>query len=173
MPSGTGCPASGWTSEKVVAVNVTNGGRALFQYNATTLTSITEISSTLFVDVNPNKPPSESTLQTAVFLRNQNRKPVASFTANVSGTQILLNGSDSEDPEEKALDYYWYDPAATGNNCGALPSGVPQTGCIGTGILMTYSPSTTGLHTVYLVVRDPAGLTAQAPNWTGCTGTGC
>lgn len=172
MPSGTECPGSGWDAQRTVAEDVVNGTRAIFDYDATDLTSITNITSTLFVDVNGNKPPGETTIQTADFLRNQNRKPSASFSADVASDQVLLNGSASEDPEGRALDFYWYDTAATGNECGTLPPEVPASGCIGNGIIFNYAPGE-GDHTVFLVVRDPAGLTSQAPNKTVCTGSGC
>ena len=50
-------------------------------------------------------------LGSGVFLRNQNRAPVASCTAQRAGTgkQIALNGSASEDPEGFNLkEYKWY-----------------------------------------------------------------
>jgi hypothetical protein len=175
-PATTACPAatsSGWGAARAAAENVVNGGRPLFTYNATELTAITEIEATLYVDVNPGATPDESVLQTSVFLRNQNRSPVARFTADVQGgNSIVLNGTASEDPEEKALDYYWYDEGRTGNDpgCGTLPQEVPQSGCVGIGIVFNYSPSTLGSHTVYLVARDPAGLTNRADSVSRCLG---
>jgi type II secretory pathway pseudopilin PulG len=179
LPTNTSCPApssSGWTTQRVVAEHVENGsGRPVFTYNSTTLTAITEIRANLYIDVNPGQSPDESLLQSSVFLRNQNRAPTASFTADPSSVTpptLLLNGTGSEDPEEKALDYYWYDAGKTGNDagCGTLPSEVPQNGCIGTGIVFYYQPSAAGNKTVYLVVRDPAGLTNQAASLTRCVG---
>ncbi len=67
----------------------------------------------------------------------------------------MLNGSDSEDPEERALYYEWYDPAAS-----------PQ--LVGQGIVHVYTPTTPGVHTVYLVVKDQADLASQAPPQTIC-----
>jgi type II secretory pathway pseudopilin PulG len=173
MPAATACPGSGWDSQRIVAENVVNATRPLFDYDAADLNSITNITSTLYVDVNPGSLPAETTIQTADFLRNQNREPTASFTADVTGSQVLLNGSESEDPEGRALDYYWYDTGATGNQCGTLPTEVPATGCVGTGIIFNYSPSTSGNHTLYLVARDPAGLTSTAPDQQVCTGASC
>ena len=50
-------------------------------------------------------------LGTGVFLRNQNRKPVASCTTIYTGTgkQVALNGSGSEDPEGFSIkEYHWF-----------------------------------------------------------------
>lgn len=170
MPSGTECPASGWSSQRVVASNVVNDSRPVFQYDATELTSISHITAALYVDVNPGQSPSESTLQSGVFLRNQNRKPTASFTAEAAGSQIVLNASESEDPEGKSLDFYWYDTGTSANQCGTLPADVPTGGCIGTGIVFTYTPPASGIRTIRLLVRDPAGLSATVEQ-TACTGS--
>lgn len=169
-PSTTACPDSAWGSERSAVQNVVNDTRALFSYNSTELTSITEITTSLWVDVNPGEAPVESTLQTSIFLRNQNRAPTAQFTAAVSGSTIVLNGSGSTDPESKALDYYWYDAGESGNaeECGTLPDEVPQTGCVGAGIVFNYEPATAGTRTVHLVVRDPAGLTDAADAVSVC-----
>jgi type II secretory pathway pseudopilin PulG len=173
MPATTDCPGLGWDAKRVVASNVVNGARPIFDYDSTDLTGITNISTTLYVDVNPGKPPGETTIQTAVFLRNQNRAPTASFTADVNGDQVLLNGSESQDPEGRSLDFFWYESGTSGNQCGTLPPEVPASGCVGTGIIFNYTPSASGNHSLYLVVRDPAGLTSTAPTKTVCTGTSC
>jgi prepilin-type N-terminal cleavage/methylation domain-containing protein len=168
-PSTTSCPDSSWGAERAAVGNVTNGtGRPVFAYNATELTAITEITSTLWVDVNPGTSPAETALQTSIFLRNQNRAPVASFSAAVSGTRVVLNGAGSSDPESKGLQYFWYDAAETGNKCDALPDEVPQTGCVGVGIVFNYLPPLPGNRELWLVVRDPAGLTDSADDVTLC-----
>lgn len=157
----TACPDSGWGAERTSVENVSNGARPVFAYNSTELDAITEITTTLWVDVNPGERPGESTLQSSIFLRNQNRAPVAQFTAAVSGSHVVLNGSGSLDPESKALSYYWYDSTATGTatECGNLPSDLPQSGCVGSGIVFTYQPADPGERDMHLIVRDPAGLT--------------
>jgi type II secretory pathway pseudopilin PulG len=156
-PADTDCPGSGWTVTEFAAGDVVNGARPLFTYNSATLTSITEISTTLYVDVNPGHRPAETTISTTVFLRNQNRVPIARFTAApTAGGKILLNGSASEDPEERALRYFWYDPAVSDD--------VPR----GEGIVFEYTPPALGMRTVYLIVKDPADLEAQAPDETVC-----
>jgi prepilin-type N-terminal cleavage/methylation domain-containing protein len=174
----TSCPDSAWGSERTSVQNVSNGGRPVFTYNATELESITEITTSLWVDVNPGAKPEESTLQTSIFLRNQNRAPVAQFTAAVSGSSVVLNASGSSDPESKALTYYWYEAGESGNaqECGTLPVEVPQTGCVGSGIVYHYTPATAGSRQLHLVVRDSAGLTHAASPESVCVpgaGDGC
>jgi len=172
MPPASACPATpapgGWDTKVVAAENIVNGARPVFTFNATQATAITEVRASLFADATPGRLPREAELETSVFLRNQNRAPIAQFTAAVSGLSILLNGSQSTDPEEKALEYYWYDEAVASNRCGALPPEVPQTGCVGEGIVFNYSPSPLGTKRVYLVARDPAGLTSTAPTQQVC-----
>ena len=156
-PTDTGCPGGGWGTTEFVAGDVVNGARPLFAYSSATLTDITEVGATLFVDVNPGKRPAETSIHTSVFLRNQNRVPVARFTAAATaGGRILLNGSESEDPEERALRYFWYDPA------------VSTTTPRGEGIVYEYTPPALGSRTVYLIVKDPADLQSEAPPQTVC-----
>lgn len=156
-PTGTACPASGWEKTEVAAADVVNGARPLFTYNAVTLTEISEIHSSLFVDVNPGRRPREAAIDTTVFLRNQNRTPIARFTAAATADgRILLNGSESQDPEEKALRYLWFDPA------------VSTTIERGQGIVYEYTPPAPGARTVYLIVKDPADLESQASPQTVC-----
>lgn len=166
----TSCPDSAWGSERTSVQNVVNGVEPVFAYNATETSSITEITTTLWVDVNPGEPPQESTLQTSIFLRNQNRAPVAQFTAAVSGSGVVLNASGSVDPEGKALTHYWYDADETDNSlqCGTLPDEVPQTGCVGSGIVFHYTPASAGTRRLHLVVRDAAGLTDAAAEVSVC-----
>jgi hypothetical protein len=173
MPTATDCPATpapgGWDTEAVAAENVVNGTRPVFAYNATDLNAITEIRASLFADATPGRSPGEVELETSVFLRNQNRAPIARFTAAASGLSILLNGSQSSDPEQKPLEYYWYDEAVNSSDCETLPAEVRQPRCpVGEGIVFSYSPSALGLKRVYLLVRDPAGLTHTAATQEVC-----
>jgi type II secretory pathway component PulJ len=156
-PTATSCPGIGWETTEYVARDVVNDARALFTYNSLTLTSITEIGSTVYVDVNPGRRPAETSIHSSIFLRNQNRVPIARFTAAATtGGKILLNGSESEDPEERALRYSWYDPA------------VSTTTPRGEGIVYEYTPPALGTRTVYLIVKDPADLQSQAPSQVVC-----
>jgi prepilin-type N-terminal cleavage/methylation domain-containing protein len=174
LPDAT-CPstAAGWGTNTVAAANVVNGTRAVFGYNVENPLGITEISSTLWVDVNPGVRPLETSLQTSIFLRNQNRSPTAAFTADVNGSSIVFNGAESSDPEGRSLRFYWYDTAVSTNSasCGQLPAAVPQTGCVGVNAIATYTPTAAGQHQVYLVVADPAGLIDNADQDTVCIPT--
>jgi prepilin-type N-terminal cleavage/methylation domain-containing protein len=157
-PTGTACPSSGWESTDFAA-NVVNASRPLFTYtwDGSDLTTITEVHTSLWVDVNPGASPAETTLSTTVFLRNQNREPIASFSAapTVDG-KILLNGSESSDPEERSLRYYWYDEDVS--------TTVPR----GEGIVYEYAPPAFGDRHVFLKVLDPASLEGQAETETVC-----
>lgn len=110
IPDSTSCPGTAWPTTKLVAQNVVNDSRAIFYYNAADAPDVTEITTTLYVDVNPGRDPSESTLQSSVYLRNQNRKPTAVFSLALAnaGTAIIMNASESTDPEEKPLTFTWY-----------------------------------------------------------------
>jgi prepilin-type N-terminal cleavage/methylation domain-containing protein len=110
IPDSSTCPGGAWPTTKLVAENVVNGTRTIFTYNATDPRDVTEVTSTLYVDVNPGNSPTESTLQGAVYLRNQNRKPDAVFSLALAnaGTAIIMNASESTDPEEKPLSFTWF-----------------------------------------------------------------
>ena len=75
------------------------------------LEDISAIRADLMVDTNPGQSPTAVDLGSRVFLRNQNRAPVASCTATYTGNgrQVALNGSGSADPEGFNLkEYRWY-----------------------------------------------------------------
>ena len=160
IPSDTACPAApatgGWGQATAAASSVTNGARAVWTYNSAQLDGITEIRATLYVDVNPGAKPKEAEIETAIFLRNQNRGPVADFTAAASGPTVTLNASESTDPEGRALTYKWYED---GN-------------FLGEGITYVYNPSQGGNHSYTLKVEDPAGLSHTAPAQTVCVTIG-
>jgi prepilin-type N-terminal cleavage/methylation domain-containing protein len=168
-PSTTACPDGAWGTSRVAVENVTNDARAVFSFNSNDAPAISEIGTTLWVDVDLDSEPLETSLHSSVFLRNQNRSPVAAFTPAVNGNTIVLNGSGSIDPEGKALEYFWYDTAVTTNQCvPAPPANLPQTGCIGLGIVFNYTPPAPGTRNLYLVVQDPATLTDTAATQSAC-----
>ena len=154
LPSTSACPSSvpAWTSTSQVAwgiTNVNNGlDRPLFVYDSETNTDVTVVHMNLYVDLDPLHAPGETNLSTGVFLRNQNRRPTAAFTADTSvpGT-IVLNGSTSEDPEGEPLTYDWYD--------GAVKKG--------SGIRFDYTVASGSTHTMSVKVYDPAGLEDDSP----------
>jgi archaellin len=148
-PSTSSCPSTdaGWSTTTLLSSNITNTyngqARPLFAYDSSTLTAVREIHVDLYSDLDPARAPNETHLTSGVFLRNQNAAPVASFSYALQGTSaIVLNGSQSYDPEGAALKYSWLD----------------NTVKKGTGV--TYSlPVTPGSHhSVQLQVFDPADL---------------
>ena len=167
-PAETACPGKRagppengvWVRTSVVAASVVNGNsRPIFTYNAATLKDITEVSATLWIDVNPAtvKPP-ETTLQTSVYLRNQNRKPTAVFSLALAngGTALIMNASESTDPEEKPLTFTWI---------------IDGTAVVGDDVVHT-AQVTPGTHTVKVKVSDgplddtsdPQSICAPSPS---------
>jgi len=147
MPSTSGCPGSGWGSTSIMASNLTNvyngQSRPLFTFDSSTLTAIREIHVDMYSDIDPAKAPNETHITSGVFLRNQNAAPVASFTYALSGSSaIVLNGSQSYDPEGNALQYSWLD-----NNVK-----------VGSGVTFSYAVTPNSNHSMQLQVFDPAGL---------------
>ncbi|MEJ7787316.1 MAG: hypothetical protein WKF96_21140 [Solirubrobacteraceae bacterium] len=120
------CPAGpGWSNQRAVAEHLVNReqGVAIFVPDTTDVLSVNSFRVEMLVDVNPGRSPLPSRLSSGVFLRNQNRAPIAAATATATGTEhrLLLNGSGSEDPEGSALvKYEWFadgsltTPIATG-----------------------------------------------------------
>jgi hypothetical protein len=152
IPSTSSCPGTGWSSSQVLASNVTNvyngQSRPLFAFDSTTLTAIREIHVDLYSDLDPAKAPNETHITSGVFLRNQNAAPVASFTYAIAGTSaIVLNGSQSYDPEGAALKYSWLD------------GGVKK----GTGVTYSYPVTAGSHHQIQLQVFDPADLPGSSP----------
>jgi len=150
LPNTAACPDPAWGNQSVLVDRLTNrtGDRGVFTYNGSTLTTITSVGVSLWSGAGLTKEPANGLLQTKVFLRNQNRAPVASFSAvNTGHLHLLLNGSASSDPEGQELVYTWYDGAAQ----------------IGTGILFDYVAVLVGTHQITLKVRDPAGLEGVSP----------
>jgi type II secretory pathway pseudopilin PulG len=162
VPSLTACPGSGWDSTTVVAHDVRNSStaspRPIFSYGMTTGALLSTVPSgdrgeivsvrpRLFVDVNPGKLPAEVETVTSIFLRNQNRPPVAEFTPTVSGQTVVLNAAASSDPEEQPLKFSWTEGSTV----------------LGQGLVLTLTGLARGSsHTYTLRVDDPDGLTDAA-----------
>jgi prepilin-type N-terminal cleavage/methylation domain-containing protein len=141
-----------WTKTMPVAQYVVNDGRPVFSYNSAEPTEITEVSSLLFVDANPGIRPKEVSLQSTVYLRNQNRAPMAAFSWAATESagdidNIFLNASASTDPEERPMTYHWYDASLP------LPE---ENQKVGEGIVFTYPPPAAGPRDMYLIVKDAA-----------------
>jgi len=168
LPSTAACPGTGWNAGSDIqyvgnVVNRYNGAdRAVFSYNSTDVLRVSKVRTSLFIDTDPTKRPAATRLSSGVFLRNQNRIPVASFTATVTADKrLILNGSGSEDPEGMPLKYEWYVDAPTPlPSCSATP--VPAS-CLGEGVVFEKSGlSGGGQHVITLVVKDPAELGGTA-----------
>jgi len=155
--SPSACPGGGsWSNAKVVAQDVVNvyGGksRAVFSFDSAVLNQITLVRTDLYIDTDPGTGPAEQQITTGVTLRNQDRAPVAAFTATpAGGGVVLLDASLSTDPDNDPLSYCWYDLATSGTvgTCG--------TGSISSAQFFKYM-TTSGQKQIKLVVTDPSGL---------------
>jgi prepilin-type N-terminal cleavage/methylation domain-containing protein len=154
--STSGCPNSSWGNSTVVAWDVINTAEAtpvpVFTYSPTSTPTaqISAIRAELMVDTNPGVLPRAVSLGSGVFLRNQNRVPVASCTAAAAGTgtQIALNGSASSDPEGFNLrEYQW------------IVNGAPIDK---KGVVALWDAQVNGTYNVQLKVTDQGDLDATA-----------
>ena len=126
---------------------MTNGSRAVFTYNNTDLTSITEVHTDIYIDANPTIRPPETLLSGGAYLRNQNKAPIAAFTAvATSNKHMTLNGSTSSDPEGGSITYKWFDGSTQ----------------IGTGQLCDCVALGSGNRTIKLEAMDPTGIIDSA-----------
>jgi prepilin-type N-terminal cleavage/methylation domain-containing protein len=156
--------AGGWEKTQVVASDVVNTALSppapIFKYTPgpVPLDDISAIRADLTVDVNPGTSPTEVSLGTGVFLRNQNRKPVASCTTPIyagTGGQVALNGSGSEDPEGFNMkEYRWF---VDGRE--ALDPPVPPDA---TGVVAIWNGTPGTTHSFVLEVLDQGGLSDKA-----------
>lgn len=164
-PASTACPDLGgdWTGQPVVvADHLSNrvGGRdrPVFTYSSDgvalpydfpgAVTSTTRVETRLWLDERLGDNPVETTLSSSVILRNQNRPPTAAFTATVSGRQITLNASASDDPEHEQMQFKWYEGTS-------VESKEEIEG--GTGMIHTLVDRPDGTYTFLLEVTDSAG----------------
>jgi hypothetical protein len=160
-PADTACPGTGWATRRIVADHLVNSAPTpVFRYSGdtgiVTATSdadrerIARVQSTMLVDADTTRPPAATELSTGVILRNQNRAPIAVFSyslLNPVTCAVQLNGSASEDPESKPLEYEWYIDA------------VKQAE---TGVVVQKSVSK-GTHAYSLKVYDRARLVGTSP----------
>lgn len=149
LPSTASCPDESWGNKRIVADRIVNQrsgqSRPVWAFNSAVLAEVTRIRMQLYIDVNSaSDRPGETRLSSAVFMRNSNEPPVASFTATVNGIgHVLLNATASTDPENARLTYRWYDGATL----------ISQSG-----IAVDYAPPSSGSHAITLKVYDPSGL---------------
>lgn len=149
-PSTTACPGTGWASTQTLVTGLTNRlgatPRAVFTYDSAALTDISTVHVDMYLDGQVGTGPSEVRLSTGAFLRNQNRRPTASFTATPTPQGIVLNASASQDPEGQSLVYTWLD----------------GTTVVGSGVTTTYKVTIGTVHNLSVQVQDPAGLTSTS-----------
>jgi type II secretory pathway component PulJ len=150
IPSTATCPSDTWGSSKVVAEDITNRAgsqeRPIFNYRRTAAGEVQSISVKLYLDADRSLEPPEALAETGIFLRNQNRLPVATFTATPAGIgHILLNASDSVDPEDQPLEVRWFDGSKA----------------IGRGTIFDYNAKTRGAHQITVEVTDVGGLVGR------------
>jgi type II secretory pathway pseudopilin PulG len=172
VPADGACPGAGWSTQQIVADNLVNASvappRSVFRYSgdsglvtATTdeaRETIARVEATVVVDADPARRPAATSLTTSVILRNQNRAPTAKFTytllnpvLSLTTCSVQLNGSASEDPESKPLEYEW------------IIDGVAEPPPGGVVVQRVMSK---GTHTYQLKVYDRANLVGTSPTET-------
>lgn len=158
LPTVITCPdpnTEDYETSVQVAQHIVNryGGqttRYIFKYipsEPASAEQVTAVEPNIYINVAPGQPrPGESQLTSSIDLRNENRLPVASFTAKEVGqSKVQLNASQSTDPDGLALTYKWWD------NSVALSSTSSETEVEATkGTTQTFK----------LEVITPSGLTA-------------
>ncbi len=178
------CPGTGWTRSQKVVSHVTNqrGGvdRNIFTFECsvnaaagcpsgtTDYPRIVNVGMSLWVDGNTTDRVTERNVSTGVFLRNQNEGPTARATAttlSIPARKYLLNGSGSTDPEQRTLEYFWFQgspPSATDIANTSCTAAYPDTAWQGVTFTKTFDSSTPANTNVdfYLLVRDPGCLTS-------------
>jgi prepilin-type N-terminal cleavage/methylation domain-containing protein len=154
--STSSCPDASWNNNSVVVEDIVNTEQDTpvpafsFTPGPAPLDDITAIRADLVVDVNPGQSPAAVDLTSGVFLRNQNRKPVAACTAkHANGLQIALNGSGSEDPEGFNMKTYTW--VADGDTTNPID-----------GVVALWTAPSNGTHSFELTVEDQGGLTDTA-----------
>jgi len=180
------CPSAdgAWTVTNKVAENVVNrrasADRSVFTYGCSSRTPagqsctssvslyprILEVRSDLFVDVNAaSLPPTETRLTSGVYLRNQNEPPTATMATPIVTTathNVRLNGSASDDPEGRTLQYQWFTGSATlpAPTCSATPPPDQTAALIGEGVTLSYTFPAAGAQQIRLRVVDAGCLTS-------------
>ena len=191
------CPSddTNWQTRTKVGDFVTNATtnptRSLFKYYSdaapgtaitpdpttggiTDTSQIVRAAVSIFMKLKPNRPPAETELDSAAYMRNQNQPPVAAFSAQVSGTTYTFDGGSSSDPEGRTLLYDWYlaphstslsVPSPTSlPSCGATNPQFPTSGagsgwsCLGTTVVVGKAIDPAAPKYVFLRVTDPGGL---------------
>ena len=154
-PAGA-CGGAGWDTTSNVAdsiVNVPQGDVPVFTYSpqGAQESDIKAVKFELLVDYDARDDRRQARVASGVFLRNQNRRPVADFSATYTGTggQVVLNASASEDPEGHAL---------LAN--GFTINGQALTEESQKGMVVYWTAPRPGTYDIGLTVQDHAGLSS-------------
>jgi hypothetical protein len=183
--SSAACPGptgpGGWSKQHLVAGHVTNRigdlDRPVFTFRCAPgaaagcpaapaeFPKITSVGLDLYTDLDPARRPREQRLSSAVFLRNQNELPTASFTVRqVSSRRVLLNASSSADPEGRTLEFFWFKgtaPVASElTDCTTRPASKIAEGVTYVHDFPVSDGAANGVNAqpFWLVVRDPGCL---------------
>jgi type II secretory pathway pseudopilin PulG len=178
------CPGSGTgIKTRIVSQNVSNLAkgmdRPVFTYacmsgqpitcpaSSSDTPKITMVGAQLYIDASSTDHIHEMQVSTATFLRNQNQAPTALVTGpvRVAPYKFSFNGSGSNDPEGRSLDFHWYMDSTSGASTG---TGLPASfSCGAPGADVWNGPTYTNDWTsannnktfkVWLAVCDPGGL---------------
>jgi prepilin-type N-terminal cleavage/methylation domain-containing protein len=162
LPTASACPdpsTTDWESSFQLAHYLTNkiGGRerALFKYDPPSPTiepaQVVAVEPNLYINPTPSQQrPGETQLTSAISLRNANRQPIAAFTVTpVLGSEpkVILDASESHDPDGLTLTYKWWDGSTLLASTGQR---------FETGVLAN------GTHEFKLEVTNPGGLSNTA-----------
>lgn len=185
----TGCPSASanWQTSVKVGDYVTNminsQDRPLFTYFTTDgpapavpvpladTSKIVRVGLSIFMKLDPARPPAETQLASAAYMRNQNQPPTSSFSASVSGgSNYTFDAGASLDPEGRTLFFDWY---TAPTNVASVPTNLPSCsaakpdftanptwGCLGTSVVIRKTIATP--TNVFLRVTDPGSLTAMS-----------
>lgn len=153
-PAPTGSAAGQWDDRTPIVADLANAAASQPVWTVApagaTGTEIRRVTTTLVVDPDLARDPRPRRLSTTVTLRNQNTAPVASFVAQRLGYRhVLLDASDSYDPDGYRLGYTW------------TVDGVVIPGC--RGVVCDYRAPASGRREFGLTVRDTADLVDSAP----------
>jgi type II secretory pathway pseudopilin PulG len=148
VPTAIGCPSVLWGGARLVAQHVVNRvgpvDRPVFTYDSTVPAEVRRVAISLYVDTTLGRDPKETRLQSGIFLRNANHAPVAAFSADVTGSGVVvLDATRATDRENERLLYAW--------KVDGVP--IPPTSAA-----VDWPGLSSGTHTVELKVTDPGGL---------------
>jgi prepilin-type N-terminal cleavage/methylation domain-containing protein len=153
------CPDPGYPYTAIYGVtnryvSATHTTHPAFSYNGgaapADIAQIDSVGIDLFVNPTTRLANAETELRSGVFLRNQERQPVASFSYTPLGNgSVLLNAGTSYSPSGESLAYSW-----------SCSGGTP---CTSSGGVFVWKPGP-GTYTVTLTVTDQGGLTDTQTN---------